>query len=66
VNKQIAVLLSGRGSNFESLLRSSRTGSLGGDIGLVISNRPAAGGLRIAQDAGIETALIDHQLFASL
>ena len=31
VNKQIAVLLSGRGSNFESLLASSR-GSLGGDI----------------------------------
>jgi phosphoribosylglycinamide formyltransferase-1 len=65
VNKQIAVLLSGRGSNFESLLRSSRTGSLGGDIGLVISNRPAAGGLRIAQDAGIETALIDHQQYPS-
>ena len=61
MNKQIAVLLSGRGSNFESLLASSRAGSLGGDIGLVISNRPAAGGLRIAQDAGIETALIDHQ-----
>jgi len=65
VNKQIAVLLSGRGSNFESLLRSSRTGLLGGDIGLVISNRPAAGGLRIAQDAGIETALIDHQQYPS-
>ena len=65
MNKQIAVLLSGRGSNFESLLRSSRTGSLGGDIGLVISNRPAAGGLRIAQDAGIETALIDHQQYPS-
>ena len=65
MNKQIAVLLSGRGSNFESLLRSSRTGLLGGDIGLVISNRPAAGGLRIAQDAGIETALIDHQQYPS-
>ena len=65
VNKQIAVLLSGRGSNFESLLASSRAGSLGGDIGLVISNRPAAGGLQIAQDAGIETALIDHQQYPS-
>ena len=65
MNKQIAVLLSGRGSNFESLLASSRAGSLGGDIGLVISNRPAAGGLRIAQDAGIETALIDHQQYPS-
>ena len=65
MNKQIAVLLSGRGSNFESLLASSRAGSLGGDIGLVISNRPAAGGLQIAQDAGIETALINHQQYPS-
>ena len=65
MTKQIAVLLSGRGSNFESLLKASRDGSLGGDIGLVISNRPAAGGLQIAQDAGIDTALIDHQQYPS-
>ena len=65
MTKQIAVLLSGRGSNFESLLNASRDGSLGGDIGLVISNRPEAGGLQIAQDAGIDTALIDHQKYPS-
>ena len=65
MTKQIAVLLSGRGSNFESLLKASRDGSLGGDIGLVISNRPEGGGLQIAQDAGIDTALIDHQKYPS-
>jgi len=36
---------------------------LGGEIALVISNRPGAGGLGIAQSAGIETALIDHQRY---
>ena len=34
-----------------------------GKISLVISNRPGARGLSIAQDAGIETALIDHQRY---
>ena len=38
---------------------------MGGKISLVVSNRPGAGGLNIAQDAGIETALIDHQRYAT-
>ena len=65
MTKRIAVLLSGRGSNFQSLLNASLEGSLGGKISLVVSNRPGAGGLNIAQDAGIETALIDHQRYAT-
>tara|TARA_B100000674_G_scaffold127301_1_gene98114 strand:+ start:649 stop:1299 length:651 start_codon:yes stop_codon:yes gene_type:complete len=63
VTKRVAVLLSGRGSNFQSLLSASLEGSLGGEISLVISNRLGAGGLSIAQNAGIETALIDHQRY---
>lgn len=63
MSKRIAVLLSGRGSNFQSILSASQSGTLGGDIALVISNRPGAGGLDIARDAGIETALIDHQAY---
>ena len=65
MTKRVAVLLSGRGSNFQSLLNASLEGSLGGEISLVISNRPGAGGLSIAQNAGIETALIDHQRYPS-
>ena len=65
MTKRVAVLLSGRGSNFQSLLNASLEGSLGGEIALVISNRPGAGGLGIAQNAGIETALIDHQRYPS-
>ena len=63
MTKRVAVLLSGRGSNFQSLLNASLKGSLGGEISLVISNRLGAGGLSIAQNAGIETAMIDHQRY---
>ena len=38
---------------------------MGGEISLVVSNRPGAGGLTIAQRAGIETALIDHQRYTT-
>ena len=65
MSKRIAVLLSGRGSNFQSILSARQSGTLGGDIALVISNRPGAGGLDIARDAGIETALIDHQAYST-
>ena len=63
--QRIVVLLSGRGSNFQSLLNASLTDQLGGSIDLVISNRPGAGGLAIANSAGIDTALVDHQAYTT-
>jgi phosphoribosylglycinamide formyltransferase-1 len=65
LSKRIAVLLSGRGSNFQSILSASQSGTLGGEIALVVSNRPGAAGLDIAREAGIATALIDHQAYAT-
>tara|TARA_Y100000385_G_scaffold197339_1_gene204293 strand:+ start:115 stop:765 length:651 start_codon:yes stop_codon:yes gene_type:complete len=65
MTQRIVVLLSGRGSNFQSLLNASLTGELSGSIDLVISNRPQAGGLAIANSADIDTALIDHQAYAT-
>ena len=65
MNKRIAVLLSGRGSNLQSILAASQSGALGGQVGIVISNRPGAGGLDIAREAAIQTALIDHQSYES-
>ena len=65
MTQRIVVLLSGRGSNFQSLLNASLTGDLAGSIDLVISNRPQAGGLAIANNANIDTALIDHQAYAT-
>ena len=65
MTQRIVVLLSGRGSNFQSLLNASLTDQLGGSIELVISNRPGAGGLVIANSAGIDTALVDHQAYTT-
>lgn len=50
------ILISGRGSNMEALLRAG----LPVDFAAVISNRPDAAGLSIARDLGADTTVIDH------
>lgn len=54
----IAVLLSGGGTTLLNLLEWRRQGRLDADIGLVVSSRDGVGGLRIAKDAGIQTAVV--------
>lgn len=54
------ILISGRGSNMESLLDAG----LPGTCAAVISNRPDAAGLALAAARGIATAAIDHRGFA--
>jgi len=61
----IAVLISGQGSNLQALLRARAEGRLSAPVSLVISNRPEAGGLAIAQAAGVATAVVDHRAFSS-
>jgi phosphoribosylglycinamide formyltransferase-1 len=57
--KRIAVLLSGRGSNFEALADSVAQGRLpGAEIALVISNREGAPGIERARHRGIPTKVI--------
>lgn len=48
-----------------SILAAAEQGALDIDIAAVISNRPDAAGLEYAQQAGIETAVIDHKQFDS-
>ena len=57
--KSIVILISGRGSNMEALLRAS----LPARIAAVISNRVASG-LQTAQRHGIPTVMLDHKSFA--
>jgi len=57
---QIAVLISGRGSNLRALIASEVRPA----IRVVISNRAEAAGLEAARDAGIETLVIPHGDFA--
>lgn len=59
--KNIVILISGRGSNMEAIVRSAIPGAR---IAAVISNRADAGGLAFAQEHGIATAVVDHKQFA--
>lgn len=58
--KRCAVLLSGRGSNLQALLREQSSGVLAGmvEFCLVVSNREDAAGLQWAQEAGIATQIL--------
>ena len=60
-----AVLISGRGSNLQSLIDAAADPGYPAEIVLVISNVPGAGGLERAQKAGIATAVVDHKDFES-
>jgi phosphoribosylglycinamide formyltransferase 1 len=60
---RLAVLLSGRGSNFQAIHEAIRDGRLRVEIVCVISNRPDAPGIRRALEAGYEAHVIDHKLF---
>ncbi len=60
MKKRIAIFISGRGSNMESIVRQAQSGILKEvcEVVLVFSNKPQAKGLEIAKKLGIETASI--------
>lgn len=57
--KNLGILLSGRGSNFEAIARNVTSGKIpDARIAVVISNRADAGGLDVARKLGLETVVI--------
>src|SRR6185369_3050463 len=57
--KNIGILLSGRGSNFEAIARNIASGKIGdARIAVVISNRTDAGGIETAKRLGLATLVI--------
>lgn len=60
---RIAVLISGRGSNFTKIHDAVRAGRIDAEIGLVFSNREDAAGLGIARERGLETMFVNPRLF---
>jgi phosphoribosylglycinamide formyltransferase 1 len=57
--KNLGILLSGRGSNFEAIAKNVASGKIpGARVSIVISNRPDAGGISKAQELGLETLVI--------
>jgi phosphoribosylglycinamide formyltransferase-1 len=67
--KRIVCLISGRGSNLESLLRTSEAEHWAREVPAavvaVISNRADAAGLQVAQTHGVPATVIEHQRYAS-
>lgn len=57
---RLAVLLSGRGSNFLAIHRAIERGELPAEIVLVISNEPQAPGLARARDLGLAAVAVPH------
>jgi phosphoribosylglycinamide formyltransferase-1 len=64
VNRRLGVLISGRGSNLQSIIHATREGRLDATVGVVITDRSDAPGLKRARDAGIEGHWIDPKNFA--
>jgi phosphoribosylglycinamide formyltransferase 1 len=58
---RLAILLSGRGSNFLAIHDAITHRKIDAEITCVISNRPAAPGLLRAQELGLPAHLINHR-----
>ncbi len=61
---RVAVLLSGRGSNFSAIREAVERGAIDASIALVFSNKAEAPGLLRAREAGLETLSLDPKAFA--
>ena len=63
MNRRLGVLISGRGSNLQSIIDAIAASQLDASIALVVSTRAEAAGLERARLAGIETLVLDHRGF---
>ena len=62
---RIAVLISGGGTTLRNLIQTIESGDLNARIGLVLSSRATAGGLRFARRASLELRVVDPAQFDS-
>ncbi|MEM9669314.1 MAG: phosphoribosylglycinamide formyltransferase [Pseudomonadota bacterium] len=60
---KLAILISGRGSNMEAILKACSAPDYPAEPVLVLSNRPKAAGLDIAHNLNVRTATVDHKPF---
>lgn len=61
MTQRIAILISGRGSNMEAIVRACAAEGWPARVVAVIANRPDAAGLAFAAAHGIPTAVVDHR-----
>lgn len=63
--KNIVILISGRGSNMEAIIRAAQAERWPARIAAVIGHRPEAPGLAYASRQGIPARLVDHRQHAT-
>jgi len=61
--RRLAVLISGRGSNLQSIIDDTAAGRLDAAVVVVISNKPDAPGLLRAREARIETLYLNPRVY---
>ncbi|CAG9215270.1 phosphoribosylglycinamide formyltransferase 1 [Paraburkholderia sabiae] len=61
--KNLVILISGRGSNMEAIVRACASEGWPARVAAVIANRPDAAGLAFAASQGIATVVVDHRQF---
>jgi phosphoribosylglycinamide formyltransferase 1 len=61
--KNLGILISGRGSNMESILKAIKKQKIPINPAVVISNKSNAKGLAIAKKMGVQTAIIDSSKY---
>jgi phosphoribosylglycinamide formyltransferase-1 len=61
MTQRIAVLASGRGSNFEAVHHACAEQGWPAEVVALLSNRPEAPALALARAAGVATAVVDHR-----
>ncbi len=63
--KNIVILISGRGSNMEAIVKACSQEQWPAQVAAVVSNKATASGLQFAADQGVPTAVLDHKQFDS-
>lgn len=64
MSRRIAVLVSGRGSNLQSIIDATREGRLNATLVTVVSNRPEAAALTRAREAGVEAVYLNPREYS--
>ena len=63
--KRVGILISGRGSNMQALVKAMATTGFPAEPVVVVSNRSEAEGLAWAKERGLPTVAIDHRSYAN-
>ncbi|CAG9177286.1 phosphoribosylglycinamide formyltransferase [Cupriavidus respiraculi] len=61
--KNIVILISGRGTNMEAIVRACSEQGWPARVAAVLSNRPDAEGLKFAAEQGIAAGVVDHRQY---